>query len=195
MKIATVTPIYKEHQTAEEEISLRHLKHHLESYNTFAIVPSGLQNVPSFLEIKEFPRKYFQSTHSYNKLMLSKQFYQSFANFDYILIYQLDCLVFSDQLYAWCEKGYDYIGAPFFRNYDDNGTPLFKNNETPKDGLCCVGNGGFSLRKVSTFLKVLSSSEYEIDPHFYWKRLSNNKTTIWRILNMPRKHYKTLKIL
>jgi small ligand-binding sensory domain FIST len=28
----------------------------------------------------------------------------------------MDCLVFSDQLLAWCNRGYDYVGAPWFKS-------------------------------------------------------------------------------
>lgn len=64
-----------------------------------------------------------------------------------MLIYQLDAYIFKDELDYWCNKSYDYIGAPWFENYSfhEKGFNLWK-----------VGNGGFSLRKISWFIKVLS---------------------------------------
>ena len=54
---------------------------------------------------------------AYNRLMMSEQFYRAFEGYEYILIYQLDCLVFSNALEEWCRKGYDYIGAPWFERW------------------------------------------------------------------------------
>ena len=65
------------------------------------------------------------------------------------MIYQLDCLVFSDKLLEWCELDYDYIGAPL---------PVSKSD--PDKGLSRAGNGGLSLRKAKSFLKVLDSPRY-----------------------------------
>ena len=59
--------------------------------------------------------KYFISKESYSRLLVSKSFYEAFSEYEYILIYQPDCLVFSDQLLEWCKKGNDYIGAPWYK--------------------------------------------------------------------------------
>jgi hypothetical protein len=86
---------------------------------------------------------------SYSKLLLSKDFYQGFDDYEFILIYQLDSLVFCDELQWWCEQGYDYIGAP-----------LFRIKGQPESGFSGACNGGFSLRKVKSFLQVLESPRY-----------------------------------
>jgi hypothetical protein len=78
---------------------------------------------------------------------LSKKFYQAFDDFEYLLIAQTDALVLSDELEFWCKKQYSYIGAPWFEGYTTPILPL---------ALTSVGNGGFSLRRVPDFLKVLS---------------------------------------
>lgn len=97
--------------------------------------------------VEFFEKKFFESVAGYNKLCLSTQFYERFANYSYMLIYQLDAWVFSDELDIWCNKGYDYIGSP-----------LFLKNSPPYifDG---VGNGGFSLRRISHCLEVLNSNK------------------------------------
>ena len=92
-----------------------------------------------------FDYKFFSSIAGYNLLMLDKAFYKRFAEYQYMLIYQLDAWVFRDELDEWCAKGYDYIGAPWIEK--DN-----KGNLT----LACVGNGGFSLRRVQHFIDVLT---------------------------------------
>lgn len=74
----------------------------------------------------------------------------------------------------WCEKGYDYIGAPWlYHSFYTKTRPqklyfyiqrYFKNNilrqkYNDKDILINnVGNGGFSLRHVSRFLSVIKNT-------------------------------------
>ncbi len=99
------------------------------------------------LERHLFDKNYFKSTTGYNKLCKSYSFYKSFADYDYMLIYQLDAWVFKDDLDYWCAKNYDYIGAPWFEDFG-----FHEDNKN----LWIVGNGGFSLRKISYFLKILS---------------------------------------
>jgi len=95
-----------------------------------------------------FDVSYFESTAGYNRLMLSTDFYKRFAQYNYMLIYQLDAYVFRDELEEWCTKGYDYIGAPWFENYGSHESG---------DKLWECGNGGFSLRRTSKILKILTS--------------------------------------
>ena len=95
--------------------------------------------------IKEnFDAAFFASIAGYNRLMLDKSFYQRFRDYEYMLVYQLDAWVFRDELDGWCNKGYDYIGAPWIEK-----------NEKGIE-LAGVGNGGFSLRKVHHYIDVLS---------------------------------------
>lgn len=96
---------------------------------------------------ENFDSNYFRNISGYNALMMSKSFYQRFAEYEYMLIYQLDAYVFRDELDMWCKKGYDYIGAPWFYNCDshESGAELWK-----------VGNGGLSLRNIRTHIQILS---------------------------------------
>ena len=114
--------------------------------------------------------------------MLSRLFYESFVAYRYILIYQLDALVFSDQLLDWCETDLDYVGAPWLTCED---SPWVA---TPR-----VGNGGLSLRKVSGFLKVLSSNRYWVDPDLYWASVSAGTPRYFRYVRYPRKILKHIK--
>ncbi|GHT56222.1 hypothetical protein FACS1894109_04530 [Spirochaetia bacterium] len=90
-----------------------------------------------------FPSYYFANLHGYNALLLSKSFYKRFIQHCYILIYQLDVYVFFDQLEHWCNQGYDYIGAPWLDLKEIDCAPVFR--------VAPIGNGGFSLRKISVF--------------------------------------------
>ena len=97
---------------------------------------------------ENFDKNTFSCIQGYNALMMSSVFYERFALYDYMLIYQLDAYLFNDLLDDWCKKGYDYIGAPWFYNFEsheEHGYDLWK-----------VGNGGFSLRRITTHIKVLN---------------------------------------
>jgi hypothetical protein len=146
--VVILVPRYKASLHEDEQISLRHLQHYLGGYDTRYIGPQSLTIENPEFPIQRFDDEYFSGIPGYNRLMLSKQFYEAFTDWEYILIYQLDCLVFSDQLAQWCAKGYDYIGAPWL-----------KQEAEPEQGFKMVGNGGFSLRRVSSALKTLDNAE------------------------------------
>lgn len=164
----------------DEEISLRHLVHYLGQYDKYLIVPEALEiTIPGFRNAR-FDAQYFGSAAANTRLMLSPGLYRRFQAYEYILIYHLDALVFSDQLEEWCDAGYDYIGPPWFPAED-----------MPWVTEPGVGNGGFCLRKVDSCLKVLTSSVYTIDPDVYGQRLAK-KPLPQRLLNYPRKYLKRL---
>lgn len=101
------------------------------------------------MRMEPFEKKFFERVETYNQLMLSRDFYQRFSTSEYILVYQLDGYVFSDQLADWCQKGYDFIGAPLFR---------FHGSHEAGNRLWKVGNGGVSLRKTATFLSLFDQT-------------------------------------
>lgn len=143
--------------------------------------------------IINFSAKYFRDIPSYNRLMLSPEFYNKFIDSEYILIYQTDAYVFSDQLENWCRRDFDYIGAPWLPKEKYN-TALYRsfygiksviNNMTLKQRdhkwlYYKVGNGGFSLRKVSSHIAICSaendilqlfrrnSSDHRFNEDIFW---------------------------
>jgi len=150
-------PIYKMTLNELEKISLQQVVRILGRYPITFIVPESLlfnygQEFSKF-KVERFPDKYFQNTSSYSQLLLTKEFYERFYEYEFLLIYQLDAFVFSDRLEEFCQLNFDYIGAP-----------------VPK---CCwppdmegyVGNGGFSLRKIKSVIRILKMKEnISIDP-------------------------------
>lgn len=170
--VKIVVPIYKDTFTPLEKRSLRQVYEVLCAYPIVVIHPESLDL--SFLR-EEFPRlsftafedAYFKGVHGYNELMLSTVFYERFLDCSYILIYQLDAFVFRDELREWCEKGYDYIGAPWMRLpiYDKPVILQYmelmywlrrvRHKPSKQDLHYKIGNGGFSLRKVESHLKFL----------------------------------------
>lgn len=143
--VAIVTTIYKTDLTPDEQNSIRHLNHFLGKYDRFALVPerSGF-GLPGFRSI-QFPAKFFTSAKANADLLFSYKFYETFRNYKYVMIYEIDCLVFSDELMYWLEKDYDYIGAPWIKQF------MLKRYDYPN----AVGNGGIALRKVEAFLKAI----------------------------------------
>lgn len=182
--VAVVVTLYNRKElTLDELISYRHLVHYLEKYDKFMVAPKSLDvEYPGF-SMKRFDDRFFGSTVANTRLLLSPSFYRTFRDYKYILMYQLDALVFSDQLLEWCETGLDYIGAPWINSPD---SPWVK---IPR-----VGNGGLSLRKVESFLRVLDSERYTIDPHRYWREFCRDKPRYLRYLNLPRKYLKRLRM-
>ncbi len=171
MFVKILIPIYKSALTDREKESFLQCLHVLKAYPICLVAPESLNtslymtlskacNVN--LTISHFNHKYFENVYAYSQLLLNRNFYQHFKDCDYILIYQLDGFVFRDELNAWCKKGYDYIGAPWFKNYgsNENGDKLWK-----------VGNGGVSLRRVSAFLNIFDRTmPFSIYP-FYVKNI------------------------
>lgn len=117
-EVAVVIPVYKAGMTAFERISFDRCLEVLRKYPLILAAPENL-DVSGYLcahkdiKVVRFDPAYFAGIHGYNRLMLSPCFYQAFREYRYILIYQLDAFVFSDQLEAWCAQGYDYVGAPW----------------------------------------------------------------------------------
>ena len=98
-----------------------------------------------------FDDRFFSGIKGYNRLMRSRSFYAAFSSFSHILIAQTDTLILRDELEAWCQEDYSYIGAPWFAGGSQPRQPL---------EFFGVGNGGFSLRRVADFLRVLGQPRH-----------------------------------
>jgi Protein of unknown function (DUF5672) len=144
--VAVVVPVFRERLGEDEELSLRHLHAHLGGYDAFAFCPVGLDlELPGLVPVR-LDDRHFRTHRDYSWLMLSAGFYRRFERYEFVLVHQLDCGVFSDELPRWCGEGWDYVGAPWVRRGAD-GRPFFAG----------VGNGGLSLRRVESFLRVLAT--------------------------------------
>jgi hypothetical protein len=160
---------------ADEEISLRHLLHYLGKYDKFMIAPRNLQvDYPGF-QVQRFDDCYFGSAIAHARLQFSPKFYEAFCDYKYILIYHLDALVFSDQLIDWCSRDFDFIGAPWFPCAD---TPWV---EEPR-----VGNSGFALLKVRSFLRVLYSRRRAVEPQEAWNEIQPSWPPLKRLRGVMR---------
>ncbi len=213
-RVAIVTPCYKERLSNYEEISLRQLNIVLLAYPKVFFMPEGSSfgYIPhEKVDTIHFKKEYFSDIHGYNRLLTSMEFYERFEEYEYILIAQPDTFVFSDQLVEWCQKKYDYVGAPWtFEVSDYSHTrdylPLLHRYACLKKwrGLFgqdyLVGNGGFSLRRVETFIRILRDFPQKIKEFSEWSgalrrqgvSAAENEDNFWALF-VP-KFYKQFKI-
>lgn len=145
-----------------ERIAWRQLHKVCGHYPICIIAPESLlENCEDRFQHKivTFPDMFFRDIHTYSQLLMTKDFYQRFIKYEYILIYQLDAFIFSDRLKYFLSLGYDYIGAPLPRwsNY------WYSMKTRPGmlyiPFLGRVGNGGLSLRKVSAMINILKKKD------------------------------------
>jgi len=151
VKKKILVPHYKENLSNEEMISLSSIRKFFRPSDICFISPIGLdisKTLNNEEKIERFDLDFFQSIAGYNKMLMSSVFYERFTEFSHILICQLDCLVFSDQIDYWTSLPYSYIAAPWFPYYLDD----------PTKGVWRVGNGGFSMRNVQAHLRVLKKN-------------------------------------
>jgi len=178
-QFAVTIPVYKTDMNGFEKISFTQALKVFDKYPVILVCPDNM-DTSSYKEvalqynkaiiISNFDELFFKGIDGYNKLMLSSVFYQQFQHYEYILIYQLDCFVFRDDLDKWAQQGYDYIGAPWLHNdrrpWWTSKNKLkytlkhyyrrFTNKENSITlGFYRVGNGGFSMRKVQTFIDII----------------------------------------
>ena len=109
------------------------------------VVPASLDvsaTLERYPQLRHLPMddEFFGGRRAHNRLLLASEFYERFAAYEFLMVHHLDAYVFRDDVDAWCDEGYDFIGAPWI----------------PHDGmhLSGVGNGGLSLRRVASFARV-----------------------------------------
>jgi len=202
--VSVVIPVYKPTLDWDEQISLNQCLMILHKHSICICTYHSL-DISIYIKIFEkanvkfsieyFDDSYFNSILGYNRLMLSSEFYERFLTHKYILIYQLDCFVFADDLEYWCGKGYDYIGAPWIRigynNWDWKSKVKHRfisiiRKHTSKDLnwddiLNKVGNGGFSLRRVSLFYSIIKKKSNSKKLNKYINPISHffNEDVFW----------------
>ncbi len=141
--VVIVVPVYKEKMSVTESISWHQLLRVLGKYPIVFMAPQRLEGHLEYdgIGVEYFSNESFANVRSYSQLLLTPEFYERFLQYEYMLLYQLDAFVFSDRLQAFCELGYDFIGAPMPRLWWPNITRH-------------TFNGGLSLRKISSCARV-----------------------------------------
>ncbi|MDR8390243.1 hypothetical protein NC796_03765 [Aliifodinibius sp. S!AR15-10] len=145
--VAIVIPLSNRPDLTEsEKISLKHLEYYLSGYDTYFLAPMDLEFSYKDYPVCRIDNIFFGSLEAHNHLLFSGELYKRFSDYKYILLYHLDSLVFKDSIEKWCSMDFDYIAPPWIKGPD---LPWLEENG--------VGNGGFSLRKVDAFSRLLNS--------------------------------------
>lgn len=188
-RVCVIVPVYRTELSPSEQASLARCLAVLGTHPVILAVPEGLDlsallaRYPG-LVCQAFPAAYFTSVKAYNRLMLADEFYARFAAYEYMLVYQLDAFVFEDRLLSWCDRGYDYVGAPWIphgrvpgrwqlakaairRRYFRLTNRQYRNGSGDHHGQqhYAAGNGGFSLRRIAALRTALRLLPGRAEPY------------------------------
>nr|WP_315234325.1 DUF5672 family protein [uncultured Flavobacterium sp.] len=186
-----VIPVHNDKPSYFELISFKQCFDVFKKHSIKIIAPVGLnldgyKQVVSTFEIIAIDPIWQSSIEKYNKLKLSWFFYDQFKEFDFLLTYELDAFVFKDEIDFWCQKNYDYIGAPWFVGY----------SVPTSDEIIGVGNSGFSLRKISAMKNAIHKIYFDERNYNLSSKKKRIKAKIKRFLffvNIFRKENYTIQ--
>jgi len=177
---AVCIPIHTSKLNKYEIISIRSHVYKLKDHDIFILIPESKKDrivsvlkknqiSPDTYKIHQVRDIYLSHSDNYQILMLSPKFYNFYKSYTHILIAQMDAYTFSDQLISWCEKKWDYIGAPLFFNGHN-----WSNDFWYGEG---GGVGGFSLRSIKKTLEVLNQNPtiYKFDDFILQTKYYNFK--------------------
>ena len=167
-QLIILVPIYRPNLDELEQFSFDKSLSVLARRDVRFIGPKGLdlslyaERYPSIPFIS-FDEISFASIPGYNRLLLNPEFYQRFAEHEFMLILQTDAIVLRDELDYWCAQPFDYVGAPLPDNVE-----LFVNlgrfeGDKGKRLRAMVGNGGLSLRRIGKCIPLLKEFPEAID--------------------------------
>jgi hypothetical protein len=143
------------------------------------VCPQGMDTalyrelVPT-VEIDSIAPRWLSSLRNYNRLKVKPFLYQRYSAYEFILTYELDAFVFRDDLEAWCDQSWDYIGAPWFEEYSEatlDAKPLG------------VGNSGFSLRRTEPMIRMSRSLRYQKPPGELFRAWRAGETRLASVLS------------
>jgi hypothetical protein len=158
--IAIVLPIYRRRLDGEVLATVDRAIALLQHGDWHLVAPISLET--SFYvqrygkTIVRFPDSWLGTKQNYNRLLLTDEFYATFAQYEYILIVQDDVYVVRDDLAYWQARQYDYIGAPWPRGLEYGLSMSHKPGIHGHSVTSYVGNGGFSLRRVAGCRRLLA---------------------------------------
>ena len=206
-QVIVVIPVYKTELSDMEIKSLKQVYSVLSNFRITVIKPESLElpvlkkDFPG-LTFTSFHDSYFEGIHSYNRLMLSSEFYERFLSCQYILIHQLDAYVFKDELSEWCNRGFDYVGAPWLKKTVYK-LPIIKEfmrfvhyhkqsrgKPSKQSFYDKIGNGGLSLRKVESHYQATLAHKGKIDDYLSRRSHFYNEDVFWA-MEAPEFKYPT----
>jgi len=179
-KVIVLIPVYKTISSEEEKRSMLQTLKILENHPIRIIGPENI-DYSEYLtlgfkeeQINRMDSQHFQDIAAYNKMLCAKWFYRSFDPYDYIFIMQNDAWVFRDELDMWCSKGYDYIGSPWIWKPEQTKAKVWIELFPIMKGE--IGNGGVSLRRTKTFIKLSNVAS------LIYALIKKNEDFIWLLV-------------
>jgi hypothetical protein len=175
--VTVVIPTHLPEPTLLNQISLAQTLKVLGQHPITFVVPEGLDTrwYEEFCRGKaeiSFERFSWEGHREFSRLMLSPDFYDRFLSYRYILICHLDAFVFKNDLDAWCERGYDYVGSVIYDRGWESGLPVSRRKNLVNAFLRrslgiqrteYFANGGFALKNVRTFYKLTKKFRRYVD--------------------------------
>jgi hypothetical protein len=165
--VLTLVPIYKYELSSFELYCLKKSLAALAGRDVRFIGPASLvtiyysENFP-FFQFIGLPDINFSSIENYNRILINKEFYKLFLNYEFLLILQTDAIVLRDDLDFWRAQPFDYIGAPWPDGYEIHVNSGKFSDANGKNIKVYVGNGGLSLRRVRKCISLLNEFDGEI---------------------------------
>lgn len=150
-QLCVIIPVHKPRLSAEEKTSLTACYRHLKTYDCYLVFPEGMATDqytalhPSLI-LQPVPALWLSSVLEYNRMKTNVAFYRMFEGYAFMMTYELDAYIFSDDIAAHHGFEYDFIGAPIFEGYME---------ATPDAPFLHMLNSGFSIRNISACIKAL----------------------------------------
>ncbi len=209
--VKVVIPVYTERLIGLAETSFHHNVALLSHHPLVLLAPEGLETgyyterYPALEVVRVSPEWLGKrGIAGYNRMMLSHDFYALFPDTEYILICQTDVWIFEDRLTEWCQRGYDYVGAPWPKRKIYDLLPvclylklrklLMKGRRLlmRQDYFNRVGNGGLSLRHIDAFLAATTRYKKELEYFKTHTGIVYNEDWFWSLI--PQEfHYPTFE--
>lgn len=180
-KCCILIPIYQPSLSEKEEHILNGCYQKLQDYPFLFMVPGDLdtafyqEKYPN-MEIIRFSTWHSESLSDYNRLLLQIDFYETFIQYEYLFIFQLDGLFLGtkEQFETFLRADVDYIGAPWgeegyrFCRWIIPGAGHSRLLYALEGSVTCyVGNGGVSLRKTAQMMHLLKEKKRQV---IKWKK-------------------------
>lgn len=201
-QVKVIIPVYKPILSPRDRASLAQTVKVLGRYPIVLLYSAGLDVSDT---LRDFPtlqpmavsdewlgRK--NGIAGYNRMMLSTEFYDLFADTEYILICHLDAWIFRDELSEWCRAGYDCVAAPWVKRriYNRPFVRLYMavshklahalGRLSKLDIYDRVGNGGLSLRRVNAFRRACVKYDQRMEVFRTAKHHLYNEDVFWAIV-------------
>ncbi|MDF7813008.1 DUF5672 family protein [Hymenobacter sp. YC55] len=173
--VTVVIPAYLTEPTELEKVSLTQILAVLHKHPITFMVPTDLDTTwyEDFCRGKadvHFERFNWKGHEAYGELLLSPEYYQRFAKYEYMLVHHMDSFVFRDELEKWCRMGYDFLSAVIFH---PQWTAIVDQPFRKAIGFGApeyFGNGGFALKKIDTFYRITSKYKFYIKLYNWIRR-------------------------